>query len=502
VPPAPDRDAHEDDRGYAAKSGMLQMLFIGAQALQPVYQVMIARLFGPLVYGLYGGALSILEVLTRLGVFGADKAMYRFVAAHREAGETDDETRALGTGLRMTVVAGGLVALATLLFADAAARLFRKPAVAPFLRGLSPAVLATSLTITLVAACLARRAARAPLLVRGIVEPLALTGCALIAFAVGGGWTSLALAHSVALGLTAVVAWRFAGAVYGGRGLGGVLRLSTHAELGRFARSVALLEAVNTMRQQADSIVLLAYLPLEAAAFYKASDYIGRVAAQIRNAFDGVAAPLFSGSIHVGDRRRLHENLRFLTRWVATLTLPLGCSLVALRKPLLGLFGHEYVAAAAIVIVHVVGHMANGIFGLCGYVLMMSGKARWLTLNQLVALAVNVVLCTQLIPSFGLLGAATGFAAAMFVVVAANVTETFVLERVSPFHPALVKPFVAAGACLGVQVLIVRLRITPGLLIPLTLLAGLVVYVAVWWALRPPAHERELVQRLVARVRR
>jgi O-antigen/teichoic acid export membrane protein len=496
-----ERAPETDDYRYAAESGLLQMLFLGAQALQPVYQLMIARLFGPAIYGLYGGALSILEVLARVGVFGADKAMYRFIAAHREQGETEAEARALGTGLRISLLAGALVAALTVVGAGPLARLFGKPAVAPFLRGLSPAVLAIPLTLTIVAACLARRAARAPLVVRGLVEPFALTACALIAFAVDGGWSSLAIAHSVALCFTALVALRFAAGVYGGRGLVHALRAGKHPELLRFARPVATLEAINTLRQQADSIVLLAFMPLEAAAFYKASDYIGRVAAQIRNAFDGVAAPLFSGPIHVGDRRRLHENLRFLTRWVATLTLPLGTSLVALRTPILRLFGPEYVVAGVVVIVHVIGHMANGIFGLCGYVLMMSGKARWLTVTQLAALAVNVVLCNLLIPSWGLLGAATGFAAAMAVVVISNVTQTFVLERVSPFHAALLKPFVAAAACLGVQLLLGRLLTNPAILVPLTLLAGLVVYVAVWWTLGPPAQERQWVQRAVARVR-
>jgi O-antigen/teichoic acid export membrane protein len=146
--------------------------------------------------------------------------------------------------------------------------------------------------------------------------------------------------------------------------------------------------------------------------------------------------------------------------------------------------------------------MANGILGLCGYVLMMSGRAHWLTVNQVVALGVNVLLCVALIPTWGLVGAVTGFAAAMAIVVVANVTETFVLERVSPFHAALVKPFVAAGACLAVQLPLARLSAPSPLIIPLTLVVGVVVYLAVWWALRPPAHERDLVRRVVARLRR
>jgi O-antigen/teichoic acid export membrane protein len=474
------------------------MVFILAQGLQPLYQLMIARLFGPAVYGLYGGAVAILEVLARLGVFGADKAMYRFLAGHRGNGEA--EAQALGTGLRLTLVSGALAAVATLFAAEPLAALFRKPAVAPFLRGLAPAVLALALVVTLVSACLALRAARAPLVVRGLVEPLAMTSCALLAFAAGGGWTSLAIAHSAALGITAAVGVWFLARAYGGRGLAHALRAPRHPELARFARPIATLEVVNTLRQQADSIVLLAFLPLESAALYKASDYIGRVAAQIRNAFDGVAAPLFAGPIHVGDRQRLHDNLRFLTRWVATLTLPLATSLIALRRPLLGLFGPEYTAAGVIVIVHVAGHMANGILGLSGHVLMMAGKARWMTLTQVAALAVNVVLCSLLIPAWGLMGAVTGFAAAMAVVVTGNVAQTYVLERVSPFHAALLKPFGAAAACLAVQLVIVALVEAPGAAIPLAVLGGLVVYALTWWALRPAAQEREMVNRLLARV--
>jgi O-antigen/teichoic acid export membrane protein len=495
--------ASHDDRGYAAESGALQMLFVGAQAMQPLYQILVARLFGAAVYGLYGGALSILEVLTRVAVFGGDKTMYRFVGAHHEAGERDAEAEALGSGIRTTLAAGTLIAVAMLVASSPVARLFGKSAVAPFLRALSPAVPAAALTITVVAACLAARASRAPLVVRGIVEPFALVVAALVACAIGRGWTSLAVAHSAAVVVTAAVAIHFAAGVFDARKLArAARRRSRHVQLGGFARSVVVLETVNTLRQQADCLLVVAFLPLEAAALYKASDYVGRVAAQIRNAFDGVAAPLFAGPLHVNDRSRLHDNLRFLTRWVATLTLPLGCALIALRRPILALFGPAYVAAAGIVVVHVVGHMANGIFGLCGYVLMMSGKTRWLTANQLVALAANVAVCAWAIPAFGLFGAALGFAAAMLIVVGANVTETFVLERVSPFHRALAKPFVAAAACLAVEIALARLPAPPLVLIPGTLVAGSVVYVVIWWALRPPAEERAWVERLVARARR
>lgn len=489
------------DSRYAVRSGALQLLYVMAQVLQSLYHLLIARLFGPAIYGLYAGALSVVLVLVRLSVFGNDKGMYRFIASYHENQDEGQETRALGSGIKINLLIACLMVVGTILAAQPLARLVGKPEVAPFLTGLAPALLGTSLTITLVAACLARKAAQVPLLVRGIMDPITLTLCAIVAWWFGTEGVRLAYAHSLASLATAGVAILFTVNVFGARKLKASLCNKAHEKFARFVTPIAVLEVINTTRQQADSILILVYLPLESVAFYKASELIGAIVGQIRNAFDGVAAPLFSISIHLNDRERLAENLRFLIRWVATLTLPIATTILALREQILGLFGPEYLAAAGILIIHVMGHMSNGILGLCGHVLMMSGRSRWLIVNQIVALSMNVSLCIWLIPVLGMLGAAIGFAAAVLLTVVANVLETLALERVHPFHKDLLKPFLAALVTLIVQIWVAGMLDSTWLAISLTILSGLGVYLLVWWYLGPGQNERELVEKLWKKLR-
>ncbi|HXU61860.1 MAG TPA: hypothetical protein VN962_09185, partial [Polyangia bacterium] len=104
----------EADARHAARSGAVQTLTILLQAVTSATQVIFARLFGPVVYGAYQAGLAVLEMATRAAPAGADKAMLRYVAGARAAGDPEGVRRALGTGLRLglgasVVICGALV---------------------------------------------------------------------------------------------------------------------------------------------------------------------------------------------------------------------------------------------------------------------------------------------------------------------------------------------------------------------------------------------------------
>src|SRR6185503_2411766 len=103
TPPAPAGSRDRTDAAHAARGGLMQLMTALAQLLMPVYQVVVARLFGQAVFGLYGSSLVVLDLCTRLGWMGGDRAMHKFIAAHRAAGEEEMAQRAFGGALRTTV---------------------------------------------------------------------------------------------------------------------------------------------------------------------------------------------------------------------------------------------------------------------------------------------------------------------------------------------------------------------------------------------------------------
>src|SRR5262245_59018461 len=95
------------DAAHAARTGAMQAVTIAVQGLLTVTHVLLARLFGQAVFGSYQTCLAILEMLTRGGTGGADKAIVRYVSVSRASDDADGVRRALGTALRFSLGIGG-----------------------------------------------------------------------------------------------------------------------------------------------------------------------------------------------------------------------------------------------------------------------------------------------------------------------------------------------------------------------------------------------------------
>src|SRR5206468_3308428 len=112
-------------------------------------------------------------------------AMFRFIAAHRSSGDASkDERSVLAAGIRLAAIVSGVLAVLLFAGADLIARFEHLPALAFTLRAMAPALVLTVAIIVLVAATLGARTSRVNLVVRGMVEPMALLMAVLVAWSV------------------------------------------------------------------------------------------------------------------------------------------------------------------------------------------------------------------------------------------------------------------------------------------------------------------------------
>jgi O-antigen/teichoic acid export membrane protein len=491
--PAPSGASRSSDAAHAARSGLSQILAMLGQGLMPLHRVLVSRLFGQTAYGIYRVGADLCEVLMRAGLAGGDKALLRFVAAHRAAGETAEETSALGTVLRLS---GGLLVILSLGLALAAplfARAWGNPIFRVVLPLLSPTIAASGLVILLMAATLAAKVTRVNLLVRGVAEPLLLLTLTLVVWLIRPTVVGAAAAHGLSTLALLALASVAAGAVLGRGRLRAALRAPGHRGVFRFALPVGAAELMNGLLQRANVFILSAYAGAPAVAVFAASEELGRAIVGVRYAFDSVAAPLMSEALHVGDRERLRYNLALMTRWVASVAAPIALTLLALRGPLLSLYGPGYASGATAMSLLVVGHLVNAVLGLAAYVMVMSGRSGLSFWNNFVAALVNLALSFALIPRHGVTGAAIASLVSIVVLLGAVVVQVWRLERVHPFEWALGKPFLAAAIAFVAARAVSLAPLGPRLLLALGAVAGLVVYAVALLVLGPGEEERRIV---------
>jgi O-antigen/teichoic acid export membrane protein len=486
------------DARHAARSGAVQVLTGVAQGLLGASHAVLARLFGPAAYGLYLSALAVLELVSRAGVAGADKAMLRYVAARRAAGDPAGVRSALGTGLRLNLAVGGTLAVALALAAPGVAALLGRSALAVPLRILAPVVLFGGATLILVQATLAARVTRANLVVRGLAEPglLLLAGAA--AGLARGGITGLAAAHTAAcLGTfaLAVVASRRVFPPEERRRLWAAPSLAGFA---RFSLPMAAAEVLHALVQRGDLMMLAILRGPEAAAMYGAAEMVARPIVAVRSAFDSVVAGMLSEALHRGQTDRLRHNLRLVTRWVVSAAAPIAVTILVLRREILGLlFGAAYTGGAGVLLVLSLSQLASAGLGLVGWVLMVGGHSRLGLGNMLAAAAFNLTAAYLLTGWFGPVGTACATALTMLLLQGAMTVQAMVLHRVHPLSLGLLRPLTAALAA-ALMASAVRAEVQPWLRIPAVLIGGGISYAAALGALGLPEEERHLLRRALA----
>jgi O-antigen/teichoic acid export membrane protein len=285
-----------------------------------------------------------------------------------------------------------------------------------------------------------------------------------------------------------------------GRGeLGRALAAPRLPGFAQFSVPLGLAELTNAVLQRADIVLLTMFVGPRATAVYAAAEFVTRVTANARYAFDSVAAPMFSEAIHLGDRQRLQDNLLMITRWVALAAAPIAVTVVSLRHELLALYGPSFGEGVTALSILAVGHLVNAILGLSGWILTMGGRSRMILANNVVAAGTNIVMGLTLIPRFGLVGTAIAALGSVTLLNLIVVVEVWRWQRVHQFSLSVAKPLVAAAAMLAAEFAVSRLVGNVALRVVTVVLCGLVSYLAVLLALGLSPEDRRLLAGLRTR---
>jgi len=495
--------AHEGpDARYAARSGAMQVLTILAQALLATSQVVFARLYGRAIYGAYLSALAVLDVFSRGGAAGADKAMLRYVAAFRSTGDAAGVRSALGTGLRLYLGFSVTFALAIALGAPRLAAALHDPALAPALRVFAPLPILMGGLYILIQASLATRSTRANFLVRGLAEPALLLAAGVTAWLLGGGLLALAAAHVTASALTLLLAVVIVRRILRPDERTRVLSAPPLRGFAAFSLPMSAGEMLNAVVQRADMIILTTMRGPEAAALYGAAELVTRSISNIRYAFDSIVAGVLSESFHAGDLNRLRYNLAMVVRWVVSVAAPITVTVIVLRRELLGaLFGSAYAAGAGALTALALAHLVNSSLGLTGWVLMVAGRSRLGFFNNVIAVAFNLPAAYFLIRHFGAAGAAFAAFGTALILQGTMVVEAAVLERVHPFSLALLKPLASAAAAFALEHWLAGAVGDARARVAIVIVVGMLAYGLGLLALGLPHEEREILRRVLKRGR-
>jgi O-antigen/teichoic acid export membrane protein len=181
------------------------------------------------------------------------------------------------------------------------------------------------------------------------------------------------------------------------------------------ALPVVFVWGLYTLLTSTDILVLKQFRPADDVAhYYAAAKTLGLVGI-IYFAVAATTAHRFAAYHAAGNSAELAAFAASTVRWVFWLSLALTVLLLVAGRPLLMLFGADFVSGYPVMTILAVGQLARASIGPAERVLNVLGQQRKCAYAYVAALVFNISVCVLLAPAYGAIGAASATSGAFLV---------------------------------------------------------------------------------------
>jgi O-antigen/teichoic acid export membrane protein len=369
-------------------------------------QILLARWMGGSDYGVYVYVWTWVLLLGSMMDFGISSSAQKIIPEYRASGEQALLRGFLSGSRWMTLIVSSIVSVL----------------LAGVVRALSP-WLGAGETVPLYIGCLTLPAfvvannqdgiARSHDWMRlGLMPQFIIRQALIIGFTAGAFVLGFNLGATTAMLASAAAVWIAM--------LGQMIvlnrRLDGHVESGPKAYDfrgwlaislpILLVESFYLLLSYTDVLVLQQFRPPEEVGVYFAVVKTLALVSFIHYAMSAVTAHRFAEYHALGDKERLSAYVAHSIKWTFWPSLAATALLLTLGKPLLWLFGSQFVGGYDIMFVAAIGLVVRSAIGPVERLLNMLGHQHICALAYALSFVMNVVLCLALVPRFGGHGAA------------------------------------------------------------------------------------------------
>jgi O-antigen/teichoic acid export membrane protein len=366
------------------------------------------------------------------------------------------------------------------------------------MRYLAAAIPMVALATVLLAGTIAHKTLRYNFLVKGVSEPAIRVTLVAALGLTTTGLGALSFVHVISLVATVAIAvWGF-GRVFSLKRVWASIRNAPFdGAMMRFALPLAVAELVNSLLAQTNVFVLGKLRPVEDVGVYAACVVLANAVSFVRSAFDNVVLPVVAEAWAHGDRPRLATHVKLMSRLVLLFAVPLAGLFLVGGRAMLVLHGPDFVRGARTVALLTIGHLVNASLGLTGWVLLAAGRSKTVLVNNVGALAVNIVLCLVLVPRFGMEGAAASATLAIIALQIVHAIQAWAIAGAHPLSAGFARLAVLGALVIGAELGLDRVlggnELVRG--IALAVVGGVVFFSLAW--LLAPSDERDVLRAIL-----
>ncbi len=423
--------------------GMALGMFLGF-----ITRLIIARYGLQANYGIFSLALVVLNLAVTISTLGLRRGATRYIAYFRAKGEGIKIGRTVSASLQLSVVASIIICLALFFTADAiAVRIFHTPELASPLKIFAIGIPFLTLINVLVAFFRGFDRVEPRIYFQNITLNILFLILLSITIAIGLPFVTVFYSYLAALIITFIAL-----SIYTAKRLPQRIGLTDvkdttpiTKELLLFSLPLFAASILTAITMEVDTLMLGYFKTLEIVGLYNAVYPLASVIFlplwALRLIYTPVATGLYSRNL----MPELRRNYTVVTKWLASITLPIFLVLAINPGAVLYLFfGHGYAQAEAAMALRIlsIGFIFSTLLGPNGATLISLGRTRFIMLATLAATIMNVILNIILIPPLGIVGAAIASVVSITVVNIINLLKLYSLCKAQPLSKNLLKPLI------------------------------------------------------------
>ncbi len=389
-----------------------------------IYQVLLVRLFGTTIYGIYTISYSIINIVLRISCLGLDRGGIRYISILKE--ENKKETiKKLATFLFLLSFFSGIFwALITSLFSPLIANLYKKIEVKNGLIYFSISL--PFYTSLLVMAYSSRGFNRMSyyVLSENISRPLLQIIFLFLLFnLIGKKLSSSILPWFFSSFLSLILILYFFKRETNFNEKEKNYKFN-YKEVIIFSYPIIFISILYFLFAWTDIIILGIFRKAEEVGIYNALARTAEMTNVFLLSINEVFAPLISQLSYKRDIESLKILFRVIIRWTLYFSFPLYIFFILSGKEfLISIFGKEFEIGYLPMIILLSGLMYQNAAGESPMTLTMSGYQREWALTTLIGLLINIILAVSLIPNFGIIGASLSTSISLIILRSIGIWE-------------------------------------------------------------------------------
>lgn len=422
--------------------------FIGkviGTGLKYTTQVVMARLLGARVFGLY--ALG--KVIYHLGQLISEMGLYagavRYVSIYHGVGDMRRLKGVLLQAVGLSFFGGlGLGAVLFLNSGPIAQEFFSKPELASALWIFAMALpFGASMTVAAVATT-GFKTTKYLIYVQELVQPFTNLLLFALLFSFGLKLSGAVAAWLLASILGLAAALYFVRKIFPAVTLKEIKPIFKGKQLFNFSIPLAFGDFLEYILLWTDTLMLGYFRSAAEVGIYRAASQTALLLTISLVSLDTIFAPMIADLYNRRKFDKMGQLFKTTTRWSFTLTLPLFLVVGMAGQDILRIFGQAFAVAWLPLLVLDLGQLVNTGTGGVGYMLVMSGHQYLKLLGDLALATTNIVLNLVLIPRWGLLGAAAATGISIAGMNLLRMVQVYVTLGVQAYDRSYLK-VVAAG---------------------------------------------------------